>query len=1180
MKISGIDFPQLLADALRDQRLVIFAGAGVSIPQPAGLPTFRKLAEAVASGTGEELEVGEPEDRFLGRLHHKGQQVHLQAAQELRKNSPKPTGLHRDLLALYPRLGPLRLVTTNFDTLFEEAARESTGVQPEVFPAPALPLGREFHGIVHVHGTIDKPHDMVLTDADFGRAYLTEGWARRFLVDLFRSFTVLFVGYGHSDTVMNYLARALPVEQTQRRFVLTEESDGNRWQILGIEPVYFNKASSDDYSALYTGVGGLSKYFKRGILDWETIVIDIARNAPSLDEEASDLIGEALSDPARTRFFTRAASHVDWIQWLDQKGHLHSLFGENPSPALEEQQRSLGFWLTRTFAKTHSDEMFNLIAKHRMRLHQEFWDILGGTFASQGDTPWEPQTLERWISLLLATAPLQPNSHVLLWLGERCIEEGLTDSLLDVFRMMSSTKLLIQERPAIFKDPSAPSTTAEVAQVHEHYELNELWERGLKPNLDKTAEPLLDQLVDSFTARHRTLSVWQATGSSWDSDSFRRSAIEPHDQDAYPESIDVLIDAARDSLEHLVSEQPDIAAAWCDRRVRADAPILRRLALHTLALRSDLTPEKKINWVLDRVGLHDEPSHREIFQAMKNIYPSATQEQRNSIIEEVFKFALPDQEGEDTERLSAYAHFNWLSWLHDSDTDCDLVKRCIEQILERYPDFRPRKWADFTHYSTGGFVEQRSPWSTDELLSNPADQWVEQLLTFRGTGTFDENLVREDRAGLARAVEDAATNDFDWGMDLADALAQSGTWDSDLWRPLANSWARRTEENEQRRILERLRPTELHEAHARPVAETLSALIRNGGMSYASGLLSEANQITVALWDNLGENEPVIQMEDWHGRAINHTGGILTRYWLNSLSSWFNQQDPRPTRISGQYSELLERIVAAQTAAGRLGRSVIAQETAFVMAVDEDWAKEHLVPLFDSEDIEDRQAVWDGLLCGRLSPTAADALRCAFSRAVSDMDELFKREGRTRIREQFISTFTAMVAYFVDEPLSSWIPKFFSRAGEEDRRQFAWDLGNIIDDMENDTLQELWQRWLKAYWENRLHGTPAPLDSTEAGAMLDWLPDIRCLYPEAVDLAIKMQNLQLDHSLIVHQLNEGEMWERYPQATAELLIYLADSNSTPWVWYDGRDLIEKLITQGLPEDMNTALAGILAKLGL
>ena len=65
---------------------------------------------------------------------------------------------------------------------------------------------------------------MVLTDADFGRAYLTEGWARRFLVELFRQFTVLFVGYGHNDTVMNYLARALPESDVAKRFALTGES--------------------------------------------------------------------------------------------------------------------------------------------------------------------------------------------------------------------------------------------------------------------------------------------------------------------------------------------------------------------------------------------------------------------------------------------------------------------------------------------------------------------------------------------------------------------------------------------------------------------------------------------------------------------------------------------------------------------------------------------------------------------------------------------------------------------------------------------------------------------------------------------------------------------------------------------------------------------------------------------
>ena len=187
MNISGIDFPKPLLDAWRSNQLVLFTGAGVSIPQPAGLPSFRQLAEAVARGSGETPEKDEPEDRFLGRLAHKGQQVHLQAAQALREDAPKPSCLHHDLTALYRNhrrglrcggiLESLRIVTTNFDTLFEEAVKERFGEHPEVFRAPALPLGRDFKGIVHVHGSIDSPKDMVLTDADFGRAYLTEGWA-------------------------------------------------------------------------------------------------------------------------------------------------------------------------------------------------------------------------------------------------------------------------------------------------------------------------------------------------------------------------------------------------------------------------------------------------------------------------------------------------------------------------------------------------------------------------------------------------------------------------------------------------------------------------------------------------------------------------------------------------------------------------------------------------------------------------------------------------------------------------------------------------------------------------------------------------------------------------------------------------------------------------------------------
>ncbi|WP_374681705.1 SIR2 family protein [Accumulibacter sp.] len=137
-----------------------------------------------------------------------------------------PTPLHRDLLRLFPAAERLRIVTTNYDQLFELAASDVFGeATPVCFRTPALPLGSCFNGVVHVHGEITRPAEMVLTDADFGRGYLVEGWARRFLLDLFRQFTVLFVGYSHNDLIVSYLARALPETQAGQRFALTGAND-------------------------------------------------------------------------------------------------------------------------------------------------------------------------------------------------------------------------------------------------------------------------------------------------------------------------------------------------------------------------------------------------------------------------------------------------------------------------------------------------------------------------------------------------------------------------------------------------------------------------------------------------------------------------------------------------------------------------------------------------------------------------------------------------------------------------------------------------------------------------------------------------------------------------------------------------------------------------------------------
>ena len=94
---------------------------------------------------------------------------------------------HRALLQLSRDPdGQPRVLTTNFDTLFEHAAVESGVKDVPSHACKSLPKpgGAQDFGILHLHGRIaDKAlglsaSDLVLTSADFGDAYLREGGRR------------------------------------------------------------------------------------------------------------------------------------------------------------------------------------------------------------------------------------------------------------------------------------------------------------------------------------------------------------------------------------------------------------------------------------------------------------------------------------------------------------------------------------------------------------------------------------------------------------------------------------------------------------------------------------------------------------------------------------------------------------------------------------------------------------------------------------------------------------------------------------------------------------------------------------------------------------------------------------------------------------------------------------------
>jgi hypothetical protein len=272
----GPSIPAEVLYALEEGTLVFFCGAGIS--KGTGLPDFAGLVADVRAAcypTADEA----VEDAACHAQYDKALEV-IERAEGDRRGSMRravmrrllatPEGdvkleLHQALLTLAKRKGRpgsgvgYRLVTTNFDDRFQEA-----GLQPEwIEQGPRLrrPRPDTLNRVVYLHGRIERElpesqrdlFELVLTSADFGNACLREGWAARFVIELFREFTVLFVGYGLNDPVMRYLMDAFATEsrpggQFKPAYALAsykaaKENDRERqqrlWEAKNVRPILY-----------------------------------------------------------------------------------------------------------------------------------------------------------------------------------------------------------------------------------------------------------------------------------------------------------------------------------------------------------------------------------------------------------------------------------------------------------------------------------------------------------------------------------------------------------------------------------------------------------------------------------------------------------------------------------------------------------------------------------------------------------------------------------------------------------------------------------------------------------------------------------------------------------------------------------------------------------------------------
>ena len=350
---GGPEIPYSVLQAHEEERLVFFCGAGISYYT--GLPGFPELVRDTFKACGIRLskdaqsaENAEDEAFHSGRLD---QALHLlevkvgrevsrpQAIRILSRPLKRRSGhltLHKALLDLSKiSAGGYRLVTTNFDNRFSKA-RPNTEFTSEA-PRIGWPRIGTWRHLTYLHGLI-RPHDhngedLILSSADFGKAYLTEGWASRFLVELFREYTVLFVGYSLNDPVLRYMVDALATDTREGRFrepfVLAPYKEHERkeqeegWKAKGVTPIGFSTGEhGQNYSLQDTTLTRWAAQHREGINSRIAVALASTRTPYARSSDDADLrnVAWALSkeDGSIAKAFAEAdpAPDVSWLEPL------------------------------------------------------------------------------------------------------------------------------------------------------------------------------------------------------------------------------------------------------------------------------------------------------------------------------------------------------------------------------------------------------------------------------------------------------------------------------------------------------------------------------------------------------------------------------------------------------------------------------------------------------------------------------------------------------------------------------------------------------------------------------------------------------------------------------------------------------------------------------------------------
>lgn len=1082
--ITGdVEIPQPVVDAHADGDLVFFVGAGASMGPPSNLPSFEGLAKAMAEKAGVPFSNEGGLDFFLGSLPE-GFDTRRHVRDEIGSGTPEFNPTHAAIAELAATSGKFRVVTTNFDLHLESAAA-AVGVSPaDVWHSPALPIGSDYAGLVYLHGSVRRPPDeLIVTDRDFGRAYITEAWATRFLLPMFDKRTVVFVGYSHEDTIMRYLALGLP--SNTRRYAFTDDGDDPKWEHLEITAIPYTLRGEHDHGNLEDALTTWAHRARMGALEHDARVREIINgDSTTLPLPERDyLISQIETEDGARRFASSTTEHR-WLLWLEGTDVFKTLFQAGPA---SPPSSVLAQWYS-TFIE--NPKTSDLALRTVQRLGRRFSNglLFSVALATEALFRIDPDRGSRWRVLLMTsiegrTAPGDPGDAL------RFARDGMSNTRA-VVRSVLRPYLVLEQGWLPDNDSNYPPS-ADLGWPVKPRDLHKIVTEHA------TSADSGDPRTLSFfeEALHSAYDLIAAYNGATEHASFRFSRSRIEDQPRHRiHHVDSMIDGLRIVGERLLHDTPDLPDRWW----LFDRVLFRRLALHLIAEDTNRSADDKVAWVTDRETIFLGGVKHEVFRILADTVAEASAAPRAALLEAVRRGPQFPAGVDEVERHIAYSKFNVLVWITRAAPEWAEAAAELAAVRAEYPNFAEREAPDQDFTVSTGTWGGVLPMEPDDfvgmVMSDGADAALSSVLARDysernfNEPTWDDALDLFGRA----AREDPAS-----GLDLLEAL---NTLDEEKQGQIRNAivsgWAEAVIDEAMRlRVIEALSQDALLVGSPRPVAQFLLGQIRQ---IVDSGASASADSLRVLAQGLLAKNENGENVfptgYDGPMLALNSWPGELATYWLTEIDRRWRSDRDGWGGLNGDEAAALRKLLALSNLAAATAPA-IARELFFLFAADEAFTTDSVIPLFT--DSSTMVGVWKAYLYGaRINERMLQ--NGMFAALLSMWDRLSDLDDEALIR-RFLSLAASIAVYAgisAAERRELRLTSVTAQGGVHAPRfaeEVAQELASGADDGET-----AWVTWLRGHLEDRLNGVPRDPDAAELAAWADVVPLLGARIPEGI----------------------------------------------------------------------------------